>query len=76
MKGTKRTLYECSHALVSGNHIRCCRGHPLLPRIEGGVVEVKRLARGNPLVFKVCQKCPDFDCMGPPIRAEERGWVK
>ena len=76
MKRQKRTLYECSHARVSGNHIHCQKGHQLLPRTEDGNIDVKRLARGNPLAFRVCQNCPDYDCMGPPVPVAERGWLK
>ena len=75
MKAAKRTLYECSHARVNGTLIRCNRGHRLLPRTEDGSANIRRLARGDPLEFKVCQGCPDFDSMGPPVPPEERGWT-
>lgn len=76
MKQVKRSLYECSHARVSGSLIRCRRGHRLLPRTDDGSIDIKRLARGAPLEFKVCQKCPDFDSMGPSLPPEERGWTE
>ena len=72
----KRTLYECSHARVNGDRIRCCKGHPLLVRTEDSGIDVRRLARGEPLAYNICQSCPDYDCMGPPIPPEERGWLK
>ncbi|MFC1980358.1 hypothetical protein ACFLVS_05915 [Chloroflexota bacterium] len=72
----KRTLYECAHARVNGDRIRCRKGHPLLVRTEDNGIDVKRLARGEPLTYNICQKCPDYDCMGPPVLAEERGWLK
>ena len=72
----KRTLYECSHARVYGDRIRCGKGHPLLARTEDGGIAVRRLARGEPLAYSVCQGCPDFDCMGPPVPPEEKGWLK
>lgn len=76
MKETKkRTLYECSHARVNGDRIHCRRGYPLLIRTDGGGIDIRRLARGQRLAFNICQKCPDFDCMGPPVPPEERGWL-
>ena len=72
----KRTLYECAHARVNGDRIRCRKGHPLLVRTEDNGIDVKRLARGEPLAYNICQRCPDYDCMGPPVLAEERGWLK
>ena len=72
----KRTLYDCSHARVYGDHIRCSEGHMLLTRTEGGSIATRRLARGEPLAYNVCQGCPDFDCMGPPVPPEEKGWLK
>ena len=72
----KRTLYECAHARVNGDRIRCRKGHPLLVRTEDNGIDVKRLARGEPLAYNICQRCPVYDCMGPPVPAEERGWLK
>ena len=72
----KRPLYECAHARVNGDRIRCRKGHPLLVRTEDNGIDVKRLARGEPLAYNICQRCPDYDCMGPPVPAEERGWLK
>jgi len=72
----KRTLYECSHARVKGGYIRCRRGHWLVPKSEDGSIGIGRLVRGQPLAFLVCQNCPDFDEMGPPVPPEEKGWLK
>jgi hypothetical protein len=72
----KRTLYECSHARVKGDYIRCRRGHWLIPKSEDGSVGIGRLAKGQPLAFLVCQDCPDFDSMGPPVPPDEKGWLK
>ncbi len=72
----KRTLYECSHALVKGERIRCRSGHPFSLKSEDGGIEVRRLTRGEPLALNICQACVDFDCMGPPIPDDERGWLK
>ena len=41
---------------------------------DNGSLDIRRLARGEKLALGVCQKCPDFDSMGPPIPEEERGW--
>jgi hypothetical protein len=57
----KRTLYECSHARVTGERIRCRHGHPFSLKSEDGGIEVKRLARGEPLALDICQACGDFD---------------
>jgi len=75
MREAKRSLYECLHARVNGSLIQCRRGHRLLTRTDGGAIDIKRLAGGAPLEFKVCQKCRDFDSMGPPLPHEERGWT-
>jgi len=74
----KRTLYDCAHARVKGGSIYCRKGYPLKPRPGNpgnGHVDIGRLARGKRLAFKVCQNCPDFDCMGPPLSPNERGWL-
>jgi len=71
----KRTLYECSHARVNGDRIRCRKGYSLLMRTDSGSIDIRRLARGQRLAFSICQKCPDFDCIGPPVLPEERGWL-
>ena len=77
MKETKkRTLYECAHARVNGESIRCCKGYPLNLRPGNGHLDISRLARGQRLAFKTCQDCLDFDCIGPPVPPEERGWLK
>jgi len=77
MKKTKeRTLYECSHARVIGDRIRCRKGHSLYLWPGNGHLDISRLARGQRLSFKVCQSCPDFDCIGPSVSPEERGWLK
>jgi len=73
---TKRSLYDCSRARVKGERIYCDRGHVLSSKSGNGGLDVKRLARGDRLVLAVCQGCPDFDSMGPPVPEEERGWVR
>ena len=77
MKETKkRTLYECSYARVKGDYIYCFKGYPLCLRQGNGYIDISRLARGQRLAFKACQGCPDYDCMGPPVPPEERGWLR
>ena len=77
MKETKkRTLYECSHARVTGDYIYCRRGHPMSSKPGNGHLDISRLARGQRLAFEVCQNCPDYDCLGPPVPPEERGWLE
>ena len=72
----KRTLYECSHARVKGERILCRKGHPFSLKTDDGSIDIKRLARGEPLALNICQGCADFDSMGAPIPEEERGWLK
>jgi len=72
----ERSLYECFHARVKGGRIYCAKGH----RFYGlggrnGTLKVERLARGEPLVMSACQGCADFESMGEPVPAEERGWT-
>ena len=77
MKETKkRTLYECSHARVKGECVYCFKGYSLFPRSGNGHIDIERLARGKRLAYSVCQNCLDFDCMGPPVPPQERGWLK
>ena len=71
-----RSLYECSHARVKGCRILCRKGYPLLARTEDRGIDARRLSKGQPLAYGVCQNCPDFDSMGPPLPPEERGWLK
>lgn len=70
----KRTLYECSNALVNGERIKCRNCHPFSLKSEDGGIEVRRLAAGEPLALNICQACGDFARMGPPIPEEARGW--
>ncbi len=63
-----RSLYECSHAMVKGDHIICNKGHRLPIRT------LTPLERGAPLTFKICQKCTDFSRMGRRVAPADRGW--
>ncbi len=72
----KRALYECSHARVVGERILCRKYRRFSQKTEDGSIDVKRLARGEPLQLDVCQRCADFDILGPPVPEEERGWLK
>jgi len=77
MKETKkRTLYECAHARANRDSIYCFKGYSLCIRSDNGYhQDISQLARGQRLAFKACQGCPDFECMGPPVPPEERGWL-
>ena len=70
----KRSLYQCSEAKVRGDRIYCAKDHPI-----GGkgniTIPLNRLTRGDPLELTVCQRCPHYRRMGPPIPPEGRGWV-
>jgi len=69
---TKRSLYQCFHARVRGDEICCAKGHELVPGMR---MSIQRLIRGTPLELTCCQKCEDYDEMGPPIPKNERGWA-
>ena len=71
----KRTLYECSHARVKSQRIRCNKGYPLSSQPGDGGLDVRNLAEGKALAPRVCQHCTDFDCLGPPVPEGERGWL-
>ena len=74
-KELKRTLYECFSPKVLGAIIYCAKGHKL-GAAKTGTVLLLRLTRGEPLGYAICQGCPDFDSMGDPVPADEKGWVK
>ncbi|MDP2727321.1 MAG: hypothetical protein Q8P59_07230 [Dehalococcoidia bacterium] len=71
----QRSLYECSHAKVSGERITCYRGYRLDARTKDGGIGILRLERGAALEFSVCQDCTEFESMGDPVPQEERGWI-
>jgi len=71
----KCTLYECFHAKVKGDRIYCAKGYRFLTKSQDGSIGIGRLSSGKQLAFQVCQGCPDFDDMGPPVPAKERGWL-
>ena len=64
----KKSLYQCFNARVNYETIYCFEGHDLRE------INTRQLMRGDPLELKVCQDCPDYDCMGPPVAKGERGW--
>jgi len=68
----KRSLLQCFHAKVNDD-IYCAKGHLFGSGKE--YVSIKRLARGEPLEYEVCQGCLDYDEMGGPVPKEERGWI-
>ena len=73
----ERSLYQCLHAKVKGDCIYCAKGHPFVSRWkERERLNIDQLVRGAPLVFSVCQGCIDYEPMGDPIPAEERGWIR
>jgi len=71
----KRSLYQCFHAKVKGSRIYCAKGHRL-ERRRGGrrTLSIDGLARGESLVFSMCEGCIDYEPMGAPVSTEERGW--
>lgn len=73
----RRSLYDCSKAKLKDRRIFCSAGHRLSARSEDGSISAKRLEKGEPLTFKVCQVCTDFESMGiEKVRPRERGWER
>ena len=70
----KRNLYQCSHAKVLGDRIHCTIGRPL-STTKDKTIPVLRLIRGEPLELTICQKCLNYEELGPPILKDERGWM-
>ena len=70
-----RNLYQCSHARVMHDDIYCDAGHKLRGNKSTGYMNVRELAKGNPLEPKVCQQCPDYKVLGAPVPVSERGWL-
>jgi len=72
----KRSLYDCSNAVVLDDRICCKAGHTLCKVSKDGCLNIERLARGRDLIFSVCQGCEDFDEMdGGKVEIENRGWA-
>lgn len=69
----KRSLYQCFHAKVIGNKIKCAKGFFLTPT---ETVNIERLKRGSPLELDICQDCLEYLEMGPPVLPGERGWLE
>lgn len=69
-----RSLYQCANAKfpkTGEGRLICSEGHEL-PLSAGA----KGVNRGAPLIISGCQQCGDYDEMGPPVPADERGWLK
>lgn len=67
----KRSLYECSQARVMNSMIYCAAGHSL-----NAPIGMRQLVRGEPLQLRACQDCPDFEGIGEPVPAKDRGWYR
>ena len=74
MPKPERSLYMCANARVSGDWINCRAGHRLDKLSKNGSANLRRLRNGERLEFSVCQNCPDYDKIGPPVPNGERGW--
>ncbi len=75
----RSSLYQCGNAHCQGEKIVCIKGHrfssdPFFR--DNGAISIKRLQRGAPLEYSVCQECPEYDEMGPPVPPKERGWIQ
>ena len=68
-----RSLYCCGEAKVvtgtKGPMLVCQAGHDFPARVTYLCLE-----RGNPLELAMCQDCPDYREIGPPVPRAERGW--
>lgn len=71
---SKVSLYQCLNAKVKGDKIYCAKGHSFNKKATDGTIHTRRLQRGTPLELAVCQSCEDYNNMGPPVPAKERGW--
>ena len=71
--GRMRTLYQCGKARVYGKWVYCASGR-YLSSTSGGI-SINRLKAGEPLELVACQKCPDYDRLGGPVKKEDRGWI-
>ena len=69
----KRNLYQCAHAKVFKDRIKCEHGH-FLGGAKDGSLSIFPLIRGNPLECLSCQECFDYEEIGPPVKEEDRGW--
>ncbi len=71
------SLYDCMNARVNGNQIHCAEGYQLgnvsIHKKRDGV-NIERLMRGEPLVFKVCQLCPKFEGFDGYLNENDKGW--
>ncbi len=62
-----RSLYDCYNArypIPPNEYVTCFKGHQL----GKGNILALQVNRGDKLIMKVCQLCPDFDDMNdnPP----------
>jgi len=60
--------------MVLGDKIYCKAGKGLVSKTRK--VNIRQMARGEPLEMTICQQCPDFSSMGDSIPKNERGWIK
>ena len=76
MTDVKRSLYQCLNAKVDtgGQKIMCAKGHKFNMNWTG--IRIQQLAIGRPLVYEVCQSCPDYVEMGPPLAPADCGWLR
>jgi hypothetical protein len=70
-----RTLYDCAYARVRGTRVYCEKRHPIATQTGNSFIDLSLLARGRRLAMAFCQKCADFDSMGSPLPADEKGWI-
>ena len=52
----RRITFDCFHAKVFGNYVRCAKGYPLR-----GLQSLTTLAVLRGVSCSVCKVCPDYD---------------
>jgi hypothetical protein len=64
------SLYECGNARVAKDgKSMFCRKSNFVP------LPISLLAEGHDLELTTCDKCTDFDKIGEPVKAKDRGWL-
>ena len=68
-----RSLYQCMNTRCDEEWIYCTKRHSLVKNKEQ--IGIHNLERGDPLIFRVCQDCLDYDEMGGQMKRKDRGWL-
>lgn len=68
-------MFDCFECKIKGDKVYCAKGYSL--RNPFKTIDIIQVARGDPLRYKVCQKCKDFSPFDDPpvILDEDKGWL-